>query len=391
MFTPEEKKTLAGITFVVVARMLGLFLLLPVLAPYVRDLEGSTPILTGIAVGIYGLTQAVLQIPFGYLSDKYGRKPVITAGFLAYILGSVLGGLAGSVWFMITARLMQGAGAISSAAISLAADLIREEVRTPAFAHIGASVGMVFAISITVAPYLAGKFGVPFIFYLTAFLSLLAMLYVLIFIREPEKHVKEIEPSIGNVFVVMKEKDQGMLNLSVGLLHAFLVSIFTLVPIELIQRYGFPKADHWKMYLPIILLSVAVMVPATILAEKRGRIREVFLGGIGLIALGFAAYLVFPTFYGALALLTLYFIGFHLLEPIMPSLLTKLSHQDTRGIAVGIYNTSQFIGAFLGGAAGGLFLKFGVTYMLITNLLLSILWFLLIAPWISTVRFKGRT
>jgi len=247
-----------------------------------------------------------------------------------------------------------------------------------------------FAVSITVAPYLAGKFGVPFIFYITAFLSLLAMLYVLFFIREPQKHVKEIEPSIGNVFVVVKEKDQGMLNLSVGLLHAFLVSIFTLVPIELIQRYGFPKADHWKIYLPIILLSVAVMVPATILAEKKGKIREVFLGGIGLIALGFTAYLVFPTFYGALALLTLYFIGFHLLEPIMPSLLTKISHQDTRGIAVGIYNTSQFIGAFVGGAAGGLFLKFGVTYMLLSNLLLSVLWFLLIAPWISTVRFKSR-
>ena len=171
MFTPQEKKTLAGITFAVVARMLGLFLLLPVLAPYVKNLEGSTPILTGMAVGIYGLTQAVLQIPFGYLSDKFGRKPVITAGFLAYILGSVMGGLATNVWSMIVARLIQGGGAISSAAVSLAADLIREEVRTRAFAHIGASVGMVFALSITVAPILAGKFGVPFIFYMTAFLS----------------------------------------------------------------------------------------------------------------------------------------------------------------------------------------------------------------------------
>jgi len=386
MFTPEEKRTLAGITFVVTARMLGLFLLLPVLAPYVKDLEGSTPLLTGIAVGVYGLTQAVLQIPFGYLSDKYGRKPVITAGFLAYILGSVLGGLAGSIWFMIVARLMQGAGAISSAAISLAADLIREEVRTPAFAHIGASVGIVFAVSITVAPLLAGKFGVPFIFYITALLSVLAMLYVLFFIREPKRHVKEIEPSIGNVFRIVRERDQKMLNLSVGLLHAFLVSIFTLIPIELIQRYGFHKADHWKMYLPIIALSVVIMVPATILAEKKGRIREVFLGGIVLIALGFVSYMVFPSFPGAIALLTLYFVGFHLLEPIMPSLLTKLTHQDTRGIAVGVYNTSQFIGAFLGGAVGGLFLKFGVSYMLVTNLLLSLGWLFLVAPWISTVK-----
>ncbi len=391
MFTPEEKKTVAGITFVVVARMLGLFLLLPVLAPYVRHLEGSSPILTGIAVGIYGLTQAVLQIPFGYLSDKYGRKPVITAGFLTYIVGSILGALAGSIWIMITARLLQGAGAISSAAISLAADLIREEVRTPAFAHIGASVGMVFAISITVAPLLAGNLGVPFIFFLTAGLSVIAMLYVLLFIKEPTKHVKEIEPSLSNLWDLLKDKNQRMLNLSVGLLHAFLVSIFTLIPLELIHKYNFAKAEHWKIYLPVIVISVAIMIPSITLAEKKGKIKEVFCAGIFLIAVSFVTYTVFPSFYGIVAMLTLYFIGFHLLEPIMPSLLTKLSHQDTRGIAVGIYNTSQFTGAFLGGMLGGLFLKLGILYMLITNLILSLTWFLVTVPWISSIRFKGNS
>ncbi len=391
MFTPEEKKTVAGITFVVVARMLGLFLLLPVLAPYVRHLEGSSPILTGIAVGIYGLTQAVLQIPFGYLSDKYGRKPVITAGFLTYIVGSILGALAGSIWIMITARLLQGAGAISSAAISLAADLIREEVRTPAFAHIGASVGMVFAISITVAPLLAGNLGVPFIFFLTAGLSVIAMLYVLLFIKEPTKHVKEIEPSLSNLWDLLKDKNQRMLNLSVGLLHAFLVSIFTLIPLELIHKYNFAKAEHWKIYLPVIVISVAIMIPSITLAEKKGKIKEVFCAGIFFIALSFVTYTVFPSFYGIVAMLTLYFIGFHLLEPIMPSLLTKLSHQDTRGIAVGIYNTSQFTGAFLGGMLGGLFLKLGILYMLITNLILSLTWFLVTVPWISSIRFKGNS
>ncbi len=389
MFTPEEKKTLAGITFAVVARMLGLFLLLPVLAPYVRNLEGSTPILTGIAVGIYGLTQAILQIPFGYLSDKYGRKPIITAGFIAYIMGSLLGGIAGSIWSMILARLIQGAGAISSAAISLAADLIREEVRTRAFAHIGASVGMIFAFSITVAPIIAGKFGVPFIFYLTASLSFVAMMYILIFIKEPMKHHKEIEPSLKNIFSIVRDRSQQMLDLSVGLLHAFLVSIFTIIPIELIHRYRFPKPEHWKLYLPIILISIAIMVPSTIVAEKKGKIREVFIAGVSLIGLSFLLYLLVPNFYGVVALLTLYFIGFHLLEPIMPSLLTKLSHKDTRGIAVGVYNTSQFVGAFLGGAFGGLFLKLGTTYMLITNLILTAVWLFLIVPWLSAIKIKG--
>ncbi|WP_457600803.1 MFS transporter [Hydrogenivirga sp.] len=389
MFTPEEKKTLAGITFAVVARMLGLFLLLPILAPYVKNLEGSTPILTGIAVGIYGLTQAVLQIPFGYLSDKFGRKPVITFGFIAYILGSVLGGFASSIWSMLIARLIQGAGAISSAAISLAADLIREEVRTRAFAHIGASVGMVFAFSITVAPLLAGRFGVPFIFFLTAFLSLTAMLYILFFIKEPEKHHKEIEPSLKNIGMVMRDRGQLMLNLSVGLLHAFLVSIFTVVPIELIHRYGFPKPEHWKLYLPIILVSIAVMVPSTILAERKGKIREVFLTGIALIGLGFLSHLLVGNFLGVVLLLLFYFVGFHLLEPIMPSLLTKLSHKDTRGIAVGVYNTSQFIGAFFGGALGGLFLKFGTVFMLAFNLGATVLWIFAVAPWVLSIRGKG--
>ncbi len=376
MFTPEEKKTLAGITFAVVARMLGLFLLLPVLAPYVKNLEGSTPVLTGLAVGIYGLTQAILQIPFGYLSDRFGRKPVITAGFLAYVGGSLLGATASNIWWMIGARLIQGSGAISSAAVSLAADLIREEVRTRAFAHIGASVGLVFAFSITVAPVIAGKFGVPFIFYLTAFLSFVAMLYIVLFIKEPKNHHKEIEPSLKNIGMVVKDRGIVLLNFSVGILHAFLVSIFTVIPIELIDKYNIPKPEHWKIYLPIILLSVALMVPSTILAEKKGKIREVFLLGIVLISLGFVSHMVFQGLWGVIALLLLYFVGFHFLEPIMPSLLTKLSHKDTRGISVGVYNTTQFVGAFVGGALGGLFLKLGVAYMLASNFILSLLWLL---------------
>ena len=389
MFTPQEKRTLAGITFAVVARMLGLFLLLPVLAPYARGLEGSSPLLTGVAVGIYGLTQALLQIPFGYLSDRYGRKPVITFGFLAYIVGSLLGGLAWNIWSMILARLIQGAGAISSAAVSLAADLIREEVRTRAFAQIGASVGLVFALSITIAPVLAGKLGVPFIFYLTAFLSALAMLYILLFIPEPRRHGEKAGPLLKGIGGVLRDRNQIVLDLSVGILHALLVSVFTVVPIELIDRYSFPKPEHWKIYLPVILLSVAVMVPSTVLAERKGRIREVFVAGVALVALSFLSHLILDSFPGVMILLTLYFVGFHLLEPVMPSLLTKLSPRDVRGLSVGVYNTFQFVGAFVGGAMGGLFLKLGTTYMLITNLFISLIWLLIIHLWLSGVRLQS--
>ncbi|RUM28582.1 MAG: MFS transporter [Aquifex sp.] len=390
MLTKEEKKVVAGITFVVVARFLGLFLLLPVLAPYVKKMQGSTPLLTGLAVGIYGLTQALLQIPFGYLSDRYSRKGVITFGLLIYALGSFLGGIAQNIWAMIFARFLQGAGAISSAAIALSADLIREEVRTVAFAHIGAAIGMTFAFSIIAAPFLAGTFGVPFIFFITGTLSLLALLYLWFFIHEPKKHEKEIEPFLKLLPEILKDKNQVAVDLSIGILHLFLVSIFTVIPIELIERFNLPKPEHWKIYLPVILISLAIMVPAIIMAEKRGKIKQVFLSGITLIFLGFLSHLVLQNFWGAVILLLFFFIGFHLLEPILPSMLTKFAGEEKRGIAVGVYNTVQFVGAFIGGIIGGIFLKVGASYMLITNLVLSILWLLFIAVWIKGVEIKKK-
>ena len=391
MLTKEEKKVVAGITFVVVARFLGLFLLLPVLAPYVKKLSGSTPLLTGLAVGIYGLTQALLQIPFGYLSDKYSRKGVITVGLLVYTLGSFLGGIATNIWSMLVARFLQGAGAISSAAIALSADLIREEVRTVAFAHIGAAIGMTFAFSIVIAPVLAGKLGVPFIFFLTGTLSLLALLYLLLFIHEPKRHEKEIEPFLKLLPQILTDKNQMAVNLSIGILHLILVSIFTVVPIELIERYNLPKPEHWKIYLPVILISLAIMVPAIIIAEKRGKIKPVYLSGILLISLGFLAHILIRDIYGVFLMLLFFFIGFHLLEPILPSLLTKFAGTEKRGIAVGVYNTIQFIGAFLGGVLGGVFLKLGKDYLITVDLLISILWFIFIALWIKGVEIKKRT
>ncbi len=370
MLTPSERKVIYGITFAVVVRMLGLFLLLPVIAPYVRKLEGSTPMLTGLAVGAYGLTQALLQIPFGYLSDKIGRKPVIVGGFLAYIFGSLMGAFAGNIWFMILARFVQGAGAISSSAVALAADLIREEVRTRAFAQIGASIGLTFALSLVIAPYLGGTFGVPFIFLATAFLSFLAMLYIAFFIKEPVKKEQNTKGSFGEI---LKNKKILSINLSVALLHALLVALFTFVPVNLVENFSFPKQEHWKIYLPIILISIALMVPSTILAEKRGKIKEVMFLGVLLVGLSFP-FLIIQDLKSIFLCLLLYFIGFHFLEPVLPSLLTKLAGENLRGFAVGVYNTSQFSGAFLGGLIGGLALKKGVWFLSVVGTGLSLVW-----------------
>ncbi len=386
MLTPEERKTVAGITFAVVVRMLGLFLLLPVLSPYVRHLEGSTPVLTGLAVGVYGLTQAVLQIPFGYLSDRVGRKPVIIGGFLLYTLGSLVGGLASNIWAMVVARALQGAGAISSAAISLAADLIREEVRSSAFARIGASISLTFALSVVLAPLLAGGMGVPFIFFMTAFLSVIAMIYIGLFIREPERHSESLGPLSETLPSVLFNNRTFILNLSVFILHALLISLFTVVPVELITSYHFPKPDHWKIYLPTILVSVLLMVPAVAYGERRGRIREVVVAGVFLIWLGFASHLVYRDIKGLFLMVLLFFVGFHLLEPVLPSLLTKVTRRELRGLSVGVFNTVQFVGAFSGGLMGGLYLKAGAQWMVVVNLILSSLWFLGILLWVLKER-----
>ena len=390
MLTKEEKKVVAGITFVVVTRFLGLFLLLPVLSPYVKKLEGSTPVLTGLAIGMYGLTQAILQIPFGYLSDKYSRKGVISFGLLIYALGSFLGGIATNVWSMLFARFLQGAGAISSAAIALAADLVREEVRTVAFAHIGAAIGMSFAFSIVAAPLIAGKFGVPFIFFLTAGLSLLALIYLWLFIKEPKRHQKEIEPFLKLLPQILTDKNQIVLNLSVGILHMLLVSMFTVIPVVLIEEFNFPKPEHWKIYTPVILISLAVMVPSIIAAERKGKTKEVYTSGILLIALSYLVGLLFHSLFGIFLTLLFYFTGFHLLEPILPSLLTKLVGPEKRGIAVGVYNTVQFTGAFLGGLLGGIFLKKGITALYIFNLVISLIWLFGVYSWLKGVEIKRR-
>jgi Arabinose efflux permease len=373
--TKGEKRVILGISFAVAVRMLGLFLLLPVLSPYLKTLEGATPLLIGLAIGVYGFSQAFLQIPFGYLSDKLGRKRVIIFGMATYILGSLMGGMAKNIWFMVLARFIQGFGAVSSAMTALSADLTREEVRTRAFAFIGASISLVFTLSIVFAPIVAGTLGVPFIFYLTALLSLLATLYVAFFIPEPKNHHREIEPTLRNFSLVLKDKNQAFLNLSIALLHAFLVVVFTVVPYQLVYEYQFPKVEHWKVYLPALLLSLALMVPSIVYAEKRKKFREVFLLGVLLIGLGFLLYLLKNSFFTLVLLVFFFLVGFHLLEPIIPSLLTRLTHRDIRGLSLGFFNTTQFVGAFLGGLWGGFVLKQGPIYMTTLGFLFSLLWF----------------
>jgi len=385
-FTKEEQKSVLGITFAIAVRMLGLFLLLPVLSPYAKGLPGSTPLLVGLAFGTYGFAQAFLQIPFGYLSDKYGRKPIITIGMLTYVLGSFWAGFAHTAIELVLARFVQGFGAVSSALSSLAADLTREEVRTQAFAHIGAAIGMVFAFSIVVAPIMAHYLGVPMMFYITGILSFIAMIYILLFIKEPKVHAKdrEIHPSLKNILTLMKDKNQIMLNTSVTVAHYFLVSVFTVVPIYFIQHH-FPKSHHWIVYLPTVFVALVIMVPATIVAERKAKMKEVFLTAIFSLIVGFTLFFIFRGVLAGVLLIMFFFIGFFLLEPIMPSLLTKLTHKDLRGLSMGFYNMNQFVGAFLGGLFGGIFLTSPKT-MSIVDIAIGAIWLILTYKWLSSIK-----
>ncbi|MCS6957119.1 MAG: MFS transporter [Aquificaceae bacterium] len=387
-FTPQERSVILSVIFAVAVRMLGLFLLLPVLSPYLKTLEGATPQLIGFAIGIYGLAQAMLQIPFGYLSDKYGRKPIIFVGMLSYAVGSLMGGIAGSIWSMIFARFVQGFGAVSSAMIALSADLTREEVRTRAFAKIGASIGLTFALSLTVAPVLAGSLGVPFLFFLTAFLSLLATAILMLQVPEPKDRSRdrEINPSLSKVFTLLGDKNQLFLNFSIGLLHAYMVVIFTLVPYELVYSYNLPKLQHWKIYMPAVVLSLIFMMPAILLAEKKNKFREAFLLGVSLVGLSFFVLHAFKNFWGIALMVFLFFLGFNFLEALIPSLLTKLTHRDLRGLSLGIFNTTQFLGAFLGGIWGGYALKHGHELMTLLAIGLAVFWFLASFSWFARLK-----
>ncbi len=391
-FTPQEKRVVLSITFAVMVRMLGLFLLLPVLSPYLKTLEGTTPTLIGLAIGIYGLAQAILQIPFGYLSDKYGRKPIIFVGMLTYAIGSLMAGLVSNIWSMVFARFLQGFGAVSSAMIALSADLTREEVRTRAFAHIGASIGLTFALSLTVAPVLAGKFGVPFIFFLTAFLSLVATALLMLKVPEPSQRDKEreINPSLKNLTLLLKDKNQLFLNFSIALTHALMVLIFTVVPYELVYLYNFPKLKHWEIYLPTILIALVLMVPAVILAEKKGRFKEVFMLGVLFLGLSFLSFALFVNFWGIVFMVLFFFIGFNLLEALVPSLLTRLTHKDLRGLSLGFFNTTQFLGAFAGGIWGGYVLKHGYLYMTALAIALVLIWVLFTFLWFNGLKTTSK-
>jgi MFS family permease len=349
--SPAERRAGASLAAIFGLRMLGLFLILPVFAVGAGQLAGGDNLtLVGIALGAYGLTQAVFQIPFGAASDRWGRKPVIVAGLLLFAAGSIVAAVAHDMQTVIVGRVLQGAGAISAAVTALAADLTREQHRTKVMAMIGSSIGLVFAGSLVAAPLLYAAVGLSGIFWLTGLLSLAAIGLVLFVVPA----APPVPRAVGGLGQVLKDGQLMRLNLGVFALHIMQTAMWVTVPAALAASGQLPTAEHWKVYLPAVLVSFVLMVPAVIVAEKRNAMKPIFLAAVALLLVVQLGLHFFGAGLWPLALwLTLFFVAFNVLEATQPSWISRIAPPHAKGTALGIYNTLQSIGLFLGGALGG--------------------------------------
>lgn len=379
--TYSWSKTVFPIAAIFSFRMLGLFLLIPVFTIYAVNLQGATPTLIGIALGGYGLTQGLLQIPFGMLSDKYGRKPIITIGLLLFAGGSLIGAFTDSIYGMIIARTLQGTGAIGSVLIALLADLTPDHQRTKAMAVIGMTIGTSFSLAMIISPAISHHFGLAGIFYLTSGLSIMGIILLQLVIPNPLKkrfHAdSEANPYLFKA--VINNKHLQRLNLGIFCQHFILTSTFFAIPMILSQQV---KEGHltqqWHFYLPLMVASFIFMIPFIIIAEKKKRMKSVFLFSVLITAIAQGLLAFSHLYWISLCLLMfIYFVAFNILEASLPSLVSKQANPNNKGTAMGIYSTGQFLGIFAGGSLAGIIYQWSNSPgIFITNALVSSIWFI---------------
>lgn len=350
----QEVRTSASLASIFALRMLGLFLILPVFAVHARTIPGGdSPALVGLALGIYGLTQGLLQIPFGAASDRWGRKPVIVAGLVLFALGSFIAASADDMFWTIIGRAVQGAGAISAAVTAFIADATREEHRTKAMAMVGASIGLTFALSLVGAPPLYAAVGMGGLFALTGVLALTAIAVVTWVVPSAPPRIEHDDPASAASVVFNPQLLR--LNFGIFALHTVQMAMFVVVPVLLVERAELPLPHHWWVYLPVVLVSFGLMMPPIMAAERRSRMRILFLSAVGLLLVVQLGLLLHaPSLMWIAGWLLLFFVGFNILEASLPSLVSRVAPSSAKGLALGIYNTTQAIGLFAGGALGGL-------------------------------------
>ena len=358
----SETRAASGLALVFAFRMLGMFMVLPVLATYGMDLAGATPALIGLAIGAYGLTQAIFQIPFGVISDRIGRRPVIYLGLVVFAVGSVVAACSDSIWGVIAGRILQGAGAISAAVMALLSDLTREQHRTKAMAMIGMTIGLSFAVAMVVGPLLTRAFGLSGLFLATGAMALVGIVIVMFMVPRSTGTLQHRESGVARqaLLPTLRHPDLLRLDLGIFVLHAMLMSSFIAWPLALVEKAGLPKEQHWWVYLTALLISFFAMIPFIIYGEKKRKMKRVLLGAVATLMLTELFFWQFGDSLRALVIGTVvFFTAFNLLEASLPSLISKVSPAGGKGTAMGVYSTSQFLGSALGGILGGWMFQHG--------------------------------
>ncbi len=371
-----ERIVALKVSLVMATRMLGLFMLFPVISVYASsEYQNTTPFLIGLAIGIYGLTQAFFQIPFGYLSDRFGRKPLLYIGLCLFFLGSILAAISTDIIYVIAGRALQGGGAISAVLMALLADSVSEENRSKANAFVGFQIGLAFMLSLLIGPTIASMTGLSGIFWSIALLSVISMSIV-----ASLPHTKPI-----NFYRLSTQEFKKILNprllrldFSIFTLHLMLTSTFIVMPLILVENNIINIAENWKLYLPAMMMSFIGMVPLIILAEKLKKTKLILLISIALLMISqLLFYELKLNFNIFLAVLTLFFIAFNTIEAILPSLLSRTASSSKRGLAMGVFSTSQFLGTFFGGAIGGLIYDiFNLNSVFLFTIFMAIIWWL---------------
>ncbi|MCZ6723483.1 MAG: MFS transporter [Gammaproteobacteria bacterium] len=370
-----EKRAAFSLALIYAFRMLGLFMILPVFSLYANNFDGVTPLLTGLAIGIYGLTQGLFQLPFGFLSDRFGRKKIIVLGLLIFAIGSIVAAEADSIYQVIGGRALQGLGAIAAVVMALAADLTREEVRLRVMAFIGMSIGLSFMISMVMGPLLAARYGLSLLFWITAGLALAGIAVVIFITPQPRTQGfhRDTQLSLADVGQILKNTELQRLDLGIFVLHLVLSATFVVFPLVLRDSLSVPEALHWKIYLPVFALSVLGMAPLIIVAEKFRKTKSMFLLGIAIVLIAELGLAGATAYQWVFAMLVLFFVGFNFLEASLPTLVARIAPADMKGTAMGLFSSAQFLGAFSGGVIGGLLLaspSYSYGFLVLAGLLL---------------------
>lgn len=386
----QELKSTLALSLVFVFRMFGLFMVLPVLVLYSEDLQGATPALAGLAIGAYGFSQALLQIPYGWLSDRFGRKPLIVFGMLIFMLGGLVAAQADTIYEIIAGRILQGAGAVSGVVTALLADLTREQYRTRAMAVFGMSIGLSFCIAMLIGPLFASWWGLSGLFLSNAAMAGMGIVLLLLIVPTPVVTRKDLNTRVDQLEIVSVMKNKELLRLMAGIfvLHFVLMALFVFIPQTLEEALGYAREDHGWIYLAALGISFVMIIPVIIYSESKRRLKQCFVASISVLL---AAMMAMYQTSGLLVGIFLFFAAFNFLEATLPSLVSKLSSAGTRGTSMGVYSTCQFLGAGLGGVLGGVSMQYwGAAGVVLICVIPTALWWLLSVtmkqpPYVSSV------